>query len=127
MPPYLDGDITLERIVIPSVVVNAKVIEITNIGGSYNFIHKKGANVLFNRTLKINNDFVYEDGFIIFSDQISDSSSEHGTMKEEMIIGLSQLEDGSLVARINTIQTGRSLLLPYRGSQVFWYKFERKD
>jgi hypothetical protein len=125
LPPYLDSDISLERIVIPSVVVNAEAIEITSLGGSYSFFHKTDKNVLFSRTWRVKNDFKCENGFLTFSDEISDSSTEHGTMKEEMIIGLSQLEDGSLAARINAIQAGRSLLLPFRGSQVFWYKFER--
>jgi len=125
LPRYLDGDITLERLVIPSVVVNAEAIEIKQQGDIYSIIHKKDRNVLFSRRLTKNKDFKCESGFLSFTDEISDSSTEHGTMKEEMVIGLSQLKDGSLVARINTIQTGRSLLLPFRGSQVFWYKFER--
>ena len=125
LPRYLDGDITLERIVIPSVVVNAEEIEIKNQGDVYSFIHKKGRNVLFSRSLTKGRDFNCEHGFLTFSDEISDSSTEHGTMKEEMIIGLSQLEDGALVARINTISTGRVSLIPFYGSQVFWYRFER--
>ena len=125
LPSYLDGDITLERIVIPSVVVNAKAIEITSIGHGYNITHKTGSDVLFSRTLSEKKDFNCKNGFVTFSDEISDSSTEHGTMKEEMIIGLSQLEDGALVARINTIQTGRVSFIPFYGSQVFWYRFER--
>ena len=67
LPPYLDEDITLERIVIPSIVVNAKVIEITNVDGNYRFVHKTGTNVLYIRNLIGNNDFNCENGFLTFS------------------------------------------------------------